>query len=74
MKRLWRFLFLLPLCLLLGGTATASADYRVVVASDPHYIAPTLTDGGAYYQRVLQNGTANSCPTARRSSLPLSTR
>ena len=40
----------------------ALADYSVLVASDLHYIAPSLTDGGAYYQRVLDSGDSKFMP------------
>lgn len=40
----------------------ASADYSVVVASDLHYIAPSLTDGGEFYQHVLKNGDSKFMP------------
>ena len=64
MKRVFLALGLLGLFCLLGavGSPAAAADYRVVVASDPHYIAPTLADGGSYYQRVLQNGDCKFMP------------
>ena len=40
----------------------ASADWRLVVASDPHYIAPALTDEGEYWQRVLAKGDSKFMP------------
>ena len=56
MKRL-HLLFGLSLALMLGAfTPAASADYRIAVATDPHYISPKLTDGGPCYQRVLAAG------------------
>ncbi len=62
MKRLLRLL-LCTLCLLpLFGEAKARADFDVIVASDLHYIAPSLTDGGAYYQLVLENGDSKYMP------------
>ncbi len=41
---------------------SAPADFRVAVASDIHFIAPSLTDGGEYYQRVLENGDSKFMP------------
>ena len=62
MKRL-RLLCGLALALLLGlFSGSASADYRIAVASDPHYIAPGLTDGGLYYQSVLASGDSKFMP------------
>ena len=50
----------LSLALLLGAfsasASSASADYRIAVAADPHYISPALTDGGACYARTLASG------------------
>ncbi|MBR5094335.1 MAG: metallophosphoesterase [Oscillospiraceae bacterium] len=34
----------------------SDAGLRVVVASDLHYLAPELTDHGAYFWRVMENG------------------
>ena len=42
--------------------ASAQADFTLIVASDLHYIAPSLTDGGACYQRVLQAGDSKFMP------------
>lgn len=62
MKRL-QLLCGLALALLLGlFSGSASADYRIAVASDPHYIAPVLTDGGLYYQSVLASGDSKFMP------------
>ncbi len=62
MKRL-KLLCGLALALLLGlFSGSASADYRIAVASDPHYIAPGLTDGGLYYQNVLASGDSKFMP------------
>ena len=62
MKRL-RLLCGLSLVLLLGAfCGSASADYRIAVASDPHYISPALTDGGPAYQRVLDAGDSKFMP------------
>ena len=41
---------------------SAQADFTLIVASDLHYIAPSLTDGGACYQRVLQAGDSKFMP------------
>ena len=40
----------------------AEAETCVAVASDLHYLAPSLTDGGSYYQRVLANGDSKFMP------------
>ena len=40
----------------------ADESFRAVIASDLHYIAPGLTDGGAAYQRVLKNGDSKFMP------------
>ena len=62
MKRL-QLLCGLALALLLGlFSGSASADYRIAVASDPHYIATVLTDGGLYYQSVLASGDSKFMP------------
>ena len=45
------------------GHADASANgFRAVIASDLHYIAPELTDGGAGYLQVLKNGDSKFMP------------
>ena len=56
MKRLKLFCGLLLALLLCAFSASASAEYRIVVATDPHYISPALTDGGACWQRILASG------------------
>ena len=56
MKRLSLFCGLLLALLLCAFSASASAEYRIVVATDPHYISPALTDGGACWQRTLASG------------------
>ena len=62
MKR-FRLLCRLSLALLLVAfSGSASADYRIAVASDPHYISPALTDGGPGYQRVLAGGDSKFMP------------
>lgn len=65
--RILRFFSTALLCLLLGlcavhSAASARADYELIVASDLHYIAPSLTDGGSCYQRVLQAGDSKFMP------------
>ena len=40
----------------------ADASFRAVIASDLHYIAPELTDGGAAWQQVLKNGDSKFMP------------
>lgn len=51
------------MALLLGAfSASASADFRIVVATDPHYISPELTDGGACYARTLAAGDSKFMP------------
>jgi len=55
-------LFLLLALFGLFPAALAGADFTLVVATDPHYIAPSLTDGGAYYQAVLRQGDSKFMP------------
>ncbi len=62
MKYLHRILFCLLFLQLLSIKVQAHADYDLIVASDLHYIAPSLTDGGACYQRVLANGDSKYMP------------
>lgn len=45
-------LMLLPLSCSYAG----SEDVRVIVATDLHYLAPELTDGGPLYHRLIENG------------------
>ena len=45
-----------------ADTDAPSGSFRVVIASDLHYIAPELTDGGDCYQRVLKNGDSKFMP------------
>ena len=62
MKRL-HLLGGLVMALLLGAfSASASADFRIVVATDPHYISPALTDGGACWTRTLASGDSKFMP------------
>ena len=45
------------------GHAEASVSgFRAVIASDLHYIAPELTDGGPGYQQILKNGDSKFMP------------
>ena len=49
-------LLLLALCLLLcacGSAAPAAPSYNLIVASDLHYIAPTLTDQGPLFTALV---------------------
>lgn len=60
--RLRRLLCILCLLPLFASAVKARADFDIITASDLHYIAPSLTDGGAYYQRVLENGDSKYMP------------
>lgn len=62
MKRFSLFCGLLLALLLCSFSGAASADYRIVVATDPHYISPALTDGSACYQRTLASGDSKFMP------------
>ena len=62
MKRFSLFCGLLLALLLCSFSGAASADYRIVVATDPHYISPALTDGGPCYQRTLASGDSKFMP------------
>ena len=59
MKRItiWSLLPLLLFSLLLMGSerVKAEANYRVITATDLHYLAPELTDHGEYFWRVMEN-------------------
>ncbi len=60
-------MMLLTLCAGLAfcaeGHAEASVSgFRAVIASDLHYIAPELTDGGPGYQQALKNGDSKFMP------------
>ncbi len=48
----------LPCCM----SAYAESEIRIFTATDLHYIAPSLTDNGEYYQRVLKNGDSKFMP------------
>ena len=56
MKRLALLLCLLslPLCAC-GGGERAMGSYRVITASDLHYLAPSLTDHGALFTELVDN-------------------
>ena len=47
---------------LLTINAHADEELRVIVATDLHYISPSLTDNGAYYQKVLAVGDSKFMP------------
>ena len=55
MKKL--ILLLLPLlllpCAVLGAQET---PVRIVTATDPHYLSPTLTDNGPYFTQMIERG------------------
>ena len=55
-------LFLLLALFGLFPASKAGADFTLVIATDPHYIVPSLTDGGAYYQAVLRQGDSKFMP------------
>ena len=54
---IWSLLPVLLFSLLLMGSGreTADAAYRVITATDLHYLAPELTDHGEYFWRVMEN-------------------
>lgn len=54
---IWSLLPVLLFSLLLMGSGTEKADanYRVITATDLHYLAPELTDHGEYFWRVMEN-------------------
>lgn len=62
MKRLRLAVILSVWIIIWGMKIQAAADYRVFIASDPHYIAASLTDGGEYYQKVLDSGDSKFMP------------
>ena len=45
-----------------GHAEASSSGFRAVIASDLHYIAPELTDGGPGYQQILKNGDNKFMP------------
>ena len=60
MKKTCRWLCLVLACFLLTGCGRAAAapggEYRVVVASDLHYLSPELTDHGEAFRQVMNAG------------------
>lgn len=53
-----RALFLLLALAVWGlppAASAAQADSRIFVASDLHYISPSLTDGGGYFTRMIES-------------------
>lgn len=48
-------LTLLLLCTVLPRTARAEEGYILLTATDPHFIAPGLTDHGAYFTALTEN-------------------
>lgn len=65
MKRTLCFLLLFCLCLTLippHTEAIGAGSLRLVVASDLHYLAPSLTDGGEAFQRILETGDSKFMP------------
>lgn len=56
MKKILTFaLALVLLCVLLSGAANAEEEYTLLVATDPHFIAPSLTDHGLYFTALTEN-------------------
>ena len=56
MKKLLSFcLTLLLLCTVMPRTARAEEGYILLTATDPHFIAPGLTDHGAYFTALTEN-------------------
>ena len=45
-----------------GHAEASSSGFRAVIASDLHYIAPELTDGGPGYPQILKNGDSKFMP------------
>ncbi|MBQ8075889.1 MAG: metallophosphoesterase [Oscillospiraceae bacterium] len=63
MKKLFSLLISALLCALpCSAHAETAPELRLLVASDLHYLAPSLTDNGNYYQRVLANGDSKFMP------------
>ncbi|MBR1566893.1 MAG: metallophosphoesterase [Oscillospiraceae bacterium] len=48
-------LVLTLLCVLLPGAAHGEDGYTLLVATDPHFIAPSLTDHGLYFTALTEN-------------------
>lgn len=56
MKKILSFaLMLVLLCALLPGAAHAEDGYTLLAATDPHFIAPSLTDHGLYFTALTEN-------------------
>lgn len=55
-KAMAKTILLTMLCLLLplAGVCEAQKDVRVIVATDLHYLVPELTDGGPFFQRLIE--------------------
>ena len=47
---------------LAGCGGRVQAEYRVVVATDLHYLAPSLTDHGPIFQRMMENSDGKCTP------------
>ena len=56
MKRILSFLLLLMLLMLLLPACALCEPPRMIVATDLHYIAPSLTDHGAYFTQMIASG------------------
>ena len=54
-KLVFCFLALLLLCTVLPRTACAEEEYTLLAATDSHFIAPGLTDHGAYFTALTEN-------------------
>ena len=64
-SRILTFCLFSSVLLALAGacpSANAAGETRLIVASDLHYLAPSLTDGSSYYQQVLENGDSKFMP------------
>ena len=76
-----RLVFLISAALILAGAVllfpaeerTASRKplepLTLAVAADLHYIAPELTDGGAYFTRIVENGDGKAMAYCKRIQL-----
>lgn len=63
MKKVFSLLISALFCVLpCRAHAESSSVLRLLVASDLHYLAPSLTDNGSYYQRVLADGDSKFMP------------
>lgn len=45
--------------------ALKDAPYRIMVAADLHYLSPKLTDGGAYFTRMIEGGDGKTIMYSR---------